>query len=348
MFLATAAFSPARPVLLAPVEPVAVDLDHDLQRLAEGLSPSGPALVSLHRLGQTPTLLGCSGIEQPLAEAVAREFDGLVRFERRRRAEHEHLKCTVPAGGQTLPFVAWPVPVSRDAALLIMVQTANELAFGLAEAYLDLWWQRRCAVELNDGFRRALDQLDMGVVLLDGAGSIVFSNVRADRLLDNGDGLRRLGRSLGATAFEDAVRLQTAISMALQADAPCENALPLTLRRERGRPVAAAVVRIPREPSHLCDPRALVFLLDPDRDVERLLGPVCGGYGLTATEAQLVKSIVGGATLAEAADMQRIRLDTARSYLKQVFAKTGTHRQADLVRVILSGVIHAGPAVVRF
>ncbi|MET0293195.1 MAG: hypothetical protein ABW136_12610, partial [Steroidobacteraceae bacterium] len=45
---------------------------------------------------------------------------------------------------------------------------------------------------------------------------------------------------------------------------------------------------------------------------------------------------VGGSTLAEAAEELRITPATARGYLKQVFAKTATNRQPDLIRLMLA------------
>jgi DNA-binding CsgD family transcriptional regulator len=63
---------------------------------------------------------------------------------------------------------------------------------------------------------------------------------------------------------------------------------------------------------------------------------VCSLYRLTTTEASLVCHLVLGRTIAEAAEQMRIRTQTARAYLKQIFVKTNTHRQADLIRLILN------------
>jgi DNA-binding CsgD family transcriptional regulator/PAS domain-containing protein len=347
MRIETLSPAPLRAAVRPPL-PDTPAADPDIERLARTLAASGAVAISLHRPRQPPRLMASSGLGAGVAEAATRALDGEIRFERRRRAEHERLHVALfDELGAPVELVGFAFPVARDAVLLLVIEAPDALPVAMAEAYLDLWWQRRCASELNEGFRCAVNLLDLGIVLLDGAGSLLFANVRADRLLDTGDGLRRLGTTLGATAFEDAVRLQTAIGMALQADSGCGTAPPVMLRRQHGRPIVALVVRCPATPSQLCDPAALVYLLDPDTDTDRLIGPVCEGYGLTVAESQLVRSLVSGATLTEAAELQRIRPDTARTYLKQVFAKTGTHRQAELVRIMLSGILRAGPAVVR-
>ena len=48
--------------------------------------------------------------------------------------------------------------------------------------------------------------------------------------------------------------------------------------------------------------------------------------------------IAQGRSLDEAAKDRGVTRNTARTQLKQVFAKTGTKRQGELVRLVLSGV----------
>jgi len=60
-------------------------------------------------------------------------------------------------------------------------------------------------------------------------------------------------------------------------------------------------------------------------------------FGLTKAEARLALRLAGGASLASAAEAFDVKLTTIRSQLQQVFAKTGTSRQAELVALLLSG-----------
>jgi DNA-binding CsgD family transcriptional regulator len=61
-------------------------------------------------------------------------------------------------------------------------------------------------------------------------------------------------------------------------------------------------------------------------------------YGLTGAEAELARLLAEGLSLEEASLRREVKLTTARSQLKQVFAKTGAKRQGDLVRIVLSGI----------
>ena len=73
-------------------------------------------------------------------------------------------------------------------------------------------------------------------------------------------------------------------------------------------------------------------------------------FGLTKAEARLALSLAAGASLPSIAQAFDVKLTTVRSQLQQVFAKTGTSRQAELVAVLLShgdadhGVARSEPA----
>ena len=59
-------------------------------------------------------------------------------------------------------------------------------------------------------------------------------------------------------------------------------------------------------------------------------------FGLTKAEARLALFLADGASLPSIAQAFDVKLTTIRSQLQQVFAKTGTSRQAELVALLLS------------
>lgn len=61
-------------------------------------------------------------------------------------------------------------------------------------------------------------------------------------------------------------------------------------------------------------------------------------FQLSEAEATLAMKLVEGCTLCEAAAAVPLTVASARTYLKRVFAKTGTSRQADMVRLLLRSV----------
>jgi len=87
---------------------------------------------------------------------------------------------------------------------------------------------------------------------------------------------------------------------------------------------------------------------EPNRDVQALvtlseLGPKPGPpapilaktFRLTPSEAKVASIIARGASPQIAARELKISRETARNRLKSVFAKTDTHRQSELVALLL-------------
>jgi DNA-binding CsgD family transcriptional regulator len=59
-------------------------------------------------------------------------------------------------------------------------------------------------------------------------------------------------------------------------------------------------------------------------------------YGLTPAETRLLALLARGLSLDEAAEALGVAMATARTHLARIFDKTGTRRQAELVRLVLS------------
>jgi DNA-binding CsgD family transcriptional regulator len=81
-------------------------------------------------------------------------------------------------------------------------------------------------------------------------------------------------------------------------------------------------------------PSQTVADLIMDESIDRLRSH----FGLTPAEARLALLLVTGETLRSAAVKLSITYETARSQLKSIFNKTRTHRQAELVIVILTAL----------
>ncbi|QXQ06087.1 hypothetical protein KX816_18150 [Sphingosinicellaceae bacterium] len=217
--------------------------------------------------------------------------------------------------------------------------------------FMCLWWRQRRDRQRGDSLHAALDLVGVAVFVLDGQGRLIDTNGAARVLLDAGDGLRKVGSMLTACSLEDSARLQTAIAHAGSGDhavagttsGASQQAPVLSIRREGARPLSVAVMRGDRGSGG--DGRVVVHAVDPQGDVEQPLLPACAIYGLTGAETRLAKLLVGGASVVEAAARLQIQPPTARTYLKQVFAKTGTNRQAALVQLLLTSIVRTGPGV---
>lgn len=72
------------------------------------------------------------------------------------------------------------------------------------------------------------------------------------------------------------------------------------------------------------------------------LASIRDALGLTAIEAEIAALLAQGRTVQEIASLRKRTVESVRWHLKQVFAKTGLRRQADLVRVVLTAAMGAG------
>ena len=80
---------------------------------------------------------------------------------------------------------------------------------------------------------------------------------------------------------------------------------------------------------------AIVFVADPEEVAVLNEATLRALFGLTSAEAKLASLIAQGTSLKEAGARLGLRRETARSRLKTVFEKTNTHRQAELVRLVV-------------
>ena len=66
---------------------------------------------------------------------------------------------------------------------------------------------------------------------------------------------------------------------------------------------------------------------------------VAAMHGITRAEARLASMLADGISLEEVAEALLVSIQTVRSQLKSVFAKTGVTRQAELVALLLTDML---------
>jgi DNA-binding CsgD family transcriptional regulator len=86
-------------------------------------------------------------------------------------------------------------------------------------------------------------------------------------------------------------------------------------------------------------PAAIVFVTDPEREAMPPADQLRRLYALTPAEAAVALRVARGEGLSAVADALGISRSTAQTHLLRIFEKTDTHRQAELVRLLLrSGI----------
>lgn len=253
------------------------------------------------------------------------------------------LTTSIPSDRGVLTIATFFRRVGRSTRM-----TAGETAarlLPLVQPFFRTWLSRLRTVATVKALTAVLDDSDVGMLLLDRSGHIVLSNTAASALLDRGDGIRRRGTTVAGSSMADTLRLHAAIdrAVALQsASRSRPNQSMVSLKRAKAAPLMAAVVANAEASGDSADCAAIIYIVDPDQDLQLLIEPVCALFGLSPAETRLACLLVRGCSLADAATRLGIREQTARSYLKQVFLKTEVNRQAELVRVLLLSAVRVG------
>jgi DNA-binding CsgD family transcriptional regulator len=182
-----------------------------------------------------------------------------------------------------------------------------------------------------------LNRNDAAVVLLDDRRNILFGNLAARSLDLKRDGLRLTSDGIALSNKQEHNRLQSLIAQALtQADFSGGN---MSARRPSGRqPFAISVSPVSRAyPAvALNRPAACVIITGPEDRPPLSTQRLRAIFSLTAAEARLAILLANGEDLRGSAEQLRITYGTARARLAQIFQKTETRRQADLVRLLLT------------
>jgi DNA-binding CsgD family transcriptional regulator len=184
------------------------------------------------------------------------------------------------------------------------------------------------------GMTNALDLVREPALVLDRLGFVLDANSGAERLFD--DEFRIKARRIyirdkraRASLDECFEKLRAAPDMS-----PVSTG-PIVVRRERKPPIVVRIMPIPGAArSPFLGARALVTLGElgpPPAPDPEILSAV---FGLTRAESRLASLVAAGLSLQQAARELQVSPATVRNQLKAVFAKTGTHRQSELVTVI--------------
>ncbi|MCO8160844.1 PAS domain-containing protein [Pseudomonas sp. 21LCFQ010] len=195
----------------------------------------------------------------------------------------------------------------------------------------------------------ALEASPFGVVLIDEKSRVLHANSLAERLTARSPLLRLASQNrLQAVSVLDDAALQRCLDNAVQTGRgqPAQGAgAGLRLRGLDGACLELVVAPLPGWASPFGEhTAAAVFISNPDAAPAPLSAMLRSLYGMTPAEARLTEALVHGLTPQEYAERQQLSLHTVRVQFKAAAHKAGTSRQADLVRIVLTGpaVLGAG------
>ena len=191
-------------------------------------------------------------------------------------------------------------------------------------------------LEAERGMVDALERARMPALLLDPGTQVLHANAAAHAILAARDGivLGPGGRlEIAARPARDALHAALARAVGIGTGGSCAVPRPSGLP-----PLMLTIARLPERPRLFHAPlrTVLVLLADPaaaDGPPEAVLAPA---FGLTPAEAETAAMFAKGHAPDAIAARRGVARETVRRQMKALMAKTGTARQAELMRLLLA------------
>jgi DNA-binding CsgD family transcriptional regulator len=186
------------------------------------------------------------------------------------------------------------------------------------------------------------ETMPQAAMLADAWARVVIANAAAKSMLDARDGIFLRDGRLCVNGSPDA--LQSLVASCARSP-PGKGGVGGELKVPRLLPRAPLRVSVTPLRSRgrlqsypwaaVGNPVALIMVSDRDLDRRRREMNLRHRFGLTTAEATFAAEILKGDGRKAAARRCRITDETAKSHLASIFEKTGAHRQAELVRLLL-------------
>jgi DNA-binding CsgD family transcriptional regulator len=184
-------------------------------------------------------------------------------------------------------------------------------------------------------------RLAIGALLLNESGAVLIKNSVADRLLETGDGLYLEDGILRFTDADGEKIFRARFAAAVASQHGDDPAIATVKVRRTGDGHWSILLRPAGQRVALGDntgAAVLVLIRDAGAKAHTSGVMLIEWFGLTRAEAALAVQLVQGRSLDEAAAALGISRYTARTQLAAIFAKTATHRQPQLVGLLLNTI----------
>ena len=183
-----------------------------------------------------------------------------------------------------------------------------------------------------------LDGLSTGVCVVDAIGRIVHANAAGCVVLDVGDVLCAIGGRLVARDTKIDPTFQEVLAAASTDATIGTKGIAFPLMARNGSRYVAHVLPLTSGTRRLAGiayaATTAVFICKAGTEMRSPPEIIARAYNLTPTELRVLLGIVDVGGAPEVAVALGIAESTVKTHLARLFAKTGTRRQADLVKVV--------------
>lgn len=178
---------------------------------------------------------------------------------------------------------------------------------------------------------QALDSLGQALVILCGDGEIIYASPHATKILLEEDGLLASGEAFRASLEEDHRRLSETLATLFGRDEPgASSKQEVHVCRPSGKLPYKLRINAFQDAE-----QALVIIHDMHANYMAWSDRLQAHFQLTPRECEVTTLLTDGYSMAEIAERMNISMQTLRQHLKHAFNKTDTHKQHELVGIVL-------------
>jgi DNA-binding CsgD family transcriptional regulator len=188
-------------------------------------------------------------------------------------------------------------------------------------------------------FADSLDTLASSMFLVDATGRIIHANASGHSMISEAAALRAPGGRLGALDAQADQALLDSFSAAARGDAVLAKkgiAVPLKARDEQR--YMAHVLPLTsgsrRKAGASYAATATIFVRKAELDLPSPPEAVAKEFGLTPAELRVLFAIIEVGSVPQVSQVLGVSEATVKTHLRHLFEKTGTRRQAELVKLV--------------
>ncbi len=193
-----------------------------------------------------------------------------------------------------------------------------------------------------------LDRVTAAIVLVDADLRIVHANRAAEALFAVAGPIQSVGGRLQVRAGAAMAALVEAVAQAQRNEsAMADRAFGIPIRKDHA--VASVLHVLPLHQGEAragLAPRAVAAVFVAPATPSHPLNPhgtFAALFGLTGGEVAILEHVLAGRSNIETAELLGVRESTVKTHLQHIFAKTGAHRQSELVALAASLTLPIGP-----
>lgn len=194
----------------------------------------------------------------------------------------------------------------------------------------------RVASHLADALGTTLDSLAAGVVIVTDKGQILHANDAAKRMLDTKSPILSLGGCLAALQADATRELRKAIAASADGSSIGAAGIGVPLVERDMRAATAHVLPLGRygSPPLASGAAAAIFVTRVETSLPVDVGVLARIFGFTPAETRLLKQLIAGASLMEAASALGISVATAKTHRNHIFMKANVSRRTELLALM--------------